>query len=81
MFEIDTGLIVDSWKVAAVKRVGEGKSAVFLDGQSPVDGGFLVEGDYIKIATDVLEARAEDDEEPEEEDGNQESSEDEDEAQ
>lgn len=64
MFEIEEGLIVDPWKVAAVKKVEEGKSAVFLDGQSPIDGGFLVEGDYVKIATDVLEARAEDDEEP-----------------
>jgi len=72
MIEIKTGLIVDPWKVAAVKRVGEGQCAVFLDGHSAVDGGFLVDDDYIKIATDVLEARQEYDkapnEEPEEDD-------------
>ena len=68
MFEIADGLVVDPWKVSAVKKVGDGKSAVFLDGQSPIDGGFTIDKDYIEAATDVLEARQEDDEEPDEED-------------
>ena len=71
MFEVETGLFVDPWQVVAVKRVGDGQCCVFLKGQSAVDGGFLVNDDALKIATDVLEARQDfDDAEPgDEEDG------------
>ncbi len=68
MFEIEEGFFVDPWKVAAVRRVGEGQCAVFLDGQSALDGGFLIHDDALKVTTDVMEAREEfGDEEPEEE--------------
>lgn len=77
MFEITDGLFVDPWKVVAVKRVGEGRCAVFFDGQSAMDGGFLIEEDALKIATDILEAREEFDEEPEEGNEDQETEEEE----
>ena len=71
MFEIDDGLFLDPWAVVAIKSVGVGQCAVFLKGQSAIDGGFLVNKPALEAATDVLEAR-QDDDEPDEEDENQE---------
>lgn len=62
MFEIDEGLFVDPWQVCVVKRVGDGQCAVFMKGQSAIDGGFLVNKDALEVATDVIEARQDDDE-------------------
>jgi hypothetical protein len=70
MFEIDDGFFVDPWCVMAVKSVGKGQCAIFLKGQTSMEG-FLIGKDALEAATDVLEARR-DDEEPEEEDENQE---------
>lgn len=76
MFEIDDGLFLDPWAVVAVKSVGEGKCAVYLKGQSAVDGSFLVNKPALEAATDVMEARQEFDEQPGDEEPDNEDDED-----
>ena len=67
MFEIDDGLYVDPWEVAAVKKLGDNTCVVFLKGMSTKDG-FIIEKDALEAATDVLEARQDEDDEPDEDD-------------
>ena len=67
MFEIDTGLFIDPWQVAAVKKLGDNTCVVFLKGMSTKDG-FTIEKDALEAATDVLEARQDEDDEPDEDD-------------
>lgn len=46
VIELSPDLVVRPSAIAAVKRVGKNQCAVFLRGQSAVDGGFLAERDY-----------------------------------
>jgi hypothetical protein len=58
VIELGDGFYVQPSKVAAVKDVGDGKCAVFTEGQSAIDGGFLVEGEAVDIADKIDEALA-----------------------
>jgi hypothetical protein len=67
MFEIDDGLFIDPWQVAAVKKLGDNTCVVFLKGMSTKDG-FTIEKDALEAATDVLEARQDENEHEDDED-------------
>jgi hypothetical protein len=54
MIEVSDGLFVQASEVAAVKSAGEGKSTLYLKGQSALDG-FAVEGEAVDIAAKVDE--------------------------
>ena len=54
--ELD-GQYFNSELVAVVRRAGEKKSAIFLSGSSPVDGGFLVSLSVDEVMQAVREAR------------------------
>ena len=60
MIEIGQGLFIQASKVVAVKDVGDGKCAVFTEGQSAVDGGFTVDGEAIDVAEKIDDALDED---------------------
>ncbi len=53
LIDIAPDLVVNPKHVAAVKDLGRGKCAVFLVGQSAVDGGFLVDRDWNDVVEEV----------------------------
>ena len=54
MIELADGFFVQPSEVAAVKSAGEGKSILYLKGQSALEG-FVVEGEALDIADKVDE--------------------------
>lgn len=60
LIEIEEGLFIQPRKVMAVKTIEEDKCAVFMSGQSAVDGSFLVHRDAVDVADDVNSALSED---------------------
>jgi hypothetical protein len=52
MIEIGDGLFVQPEEVAAIKSAGDGKSVLYLKGQSALEG-FVVEGEAVDIADKV----------------------------
>lgn len=74
LIQIVEGFWCDPEKVSAVKATGEDACALFLDGQSAMDGGFHLEHDAEKIADALNRAwDGEDDSEDEDEEpGNKE---------
>jgi hypothetical protein len=59
MIEISDGFFVQPSEVAAVKSTGEGKSILYLKGQSALEG-FVLEGEALDIADRVDGALDED---------------------
>ena len=55
LIDISPDLAVAAQHVAAVKQLDDGKCAVYLVGQSAVDGGFLVDRDWSEVIGDVNE--------------------------
>lgn len=56
LIEVEEGLFIQPCKVMVVKATEEGKCAVFMSGQSAVDGSFIVHRDAVDVADDVNEA-------------------------
>jgi hypothetical protein len=54
MIEIDDGFFVQAEEVAAVKSAGNGKSILYLKGQSALEG-FVIEGEAVDVAERVDE--------------------------
>jgi len=60
MIELTDRFFIQPSKVAVIKDIGDGKCAVFVEGQSAVDGGFTVEGEAVEIAEKIDDALDED---------------------
>lgn len=54
--EIDDGLAVIPCPGMVLKRVGEDQCALFLPGQSAVDGGFLIDRPMDEVQEEIDEA-------------------------
>jgi hypothetical protein len=72
--EIDDGYFLNPAKVTAIKAIGKKKCALFVDGQSALEG-FVVERNALELAQEIAdgaegpaEADEDEDEEKEEED-------------
>jgi hypothetical protein len=61
MIELVDGVFVQPEKVALIRALGTGKCAVFTDGQSAVDGGFLIEMEAVDAADKIDEALEDED--------------------
>lgn len=66
MIEIYDGFFVDPWKVTVIKRAEKDKCVLYVNGQSALDG-FVVDRAALEVATDIVEAKREE-EEPNEDD-------------
>ena len=62
MIEVSEGFFVQPEEVAAVKSAGNGKSVLYLKGQSALEG-FVIEGEAVDVAERVDEELEEYDDE------------------
>jgi hypothetical protein len=72
LIDISPDLAVAANHVAAVRDLGDGKCAVFLVGQSAMDGGFTVDRGWTDVVGDVNDELERAVEESEEEEGEEE---------
>lgn len=70
LIDIADDLAVRTSDVVAVRNLGGGKCAVFLAGQSAVDGGFTVEREFEELVAE-LNDETDDGEDAEGEDGDE----------
>ena len=61
MIEIADGLFIEPGHVAVVKRLEEGKCALFVVGQSALDGGFLLDREAEDVCDEIDAALAQED--------------------
>ena len=66
MIEIIEGIWLDPWSVTMIKRISDGKCALWTTGQSALEG-FVLDYDADEVAEAINDARNDSDEEQEEE--------------